>query len=110
MTLIITFYCRHYIPARAGARKVRAKGIFPKAKVVRGIDWEYGNEDGMMHSYILSIFIQPWCMLQYQPTIWANMPAMILYTGGDGSLGTVVILKNWKPGSYVSFTYYVEIV
>ena len=24
------------------------------------------------------------------------------HIGGDGNLGTVVILKNWKPGSYVS--------
>ena len=45
MIFELLFY-RHYIPARAGAIRIRAKGIFPRAKVVRGIDWEYGDEYG----------------------------------------------------------------
>ena len=44
--VIELLFDRHYIPARAGATRIRAKGIFPRAKVVRGIDWEYGDEYG----------------------------------------------------------------
>jgi len=27
--------------------KIDAKGIFPGARVVRGQDWDWGNQDGM---------------------------------------------------------------
>ncbi|VEL18027.1 unnamed protein product [Protopolystoma xenopodis] len=30
---------------RLKSRKVEAIGIFPKARVVRGIDWSWGNQD-----------------------------------------------------------------
>ena len=37
---------RHYIPARTGARRVMAKGAYPRAEVTRGTDWDYGDDDG----------------------------------------------------------------
>ena len=37
---------RYYITPRAGARRVKAKGIYPRATVVRGMDWDYGDKDG----------------------------------------------------------------
>ena len=30
------------------------------------------------------------------------------FAGGDGRTGTVVILKNWKAGSYVSLLWFHE--
>ena len=49
----IEVYCcpfyRHYIPARTGARKVMAKGAFPRAEVTRGTNWDYGDDDGKEH-------------------------------------------------------------
>ena len=43
-----TISYRHYIPARAGARRVMAKGAFPRAEVTRGTDWDYGDDDGKL--------------------------------------------------------------
>ena len=37
---------RHYIPARTGARRVMARGAYPRAGVTRGTDWDYGDDDG----------------------------------------------------------------
>ena len=31
---------------RSKERKIQARGIYPGAKVTRGPDWEYGNQDG----------------------------------------------------------------
>ena len=46
--IMYTISYRHYIPARAGARRVMAKGAFPRAEVTRGTDWDYGDDDGKL--------------------------------------------------------------
>lgn len=40
------FYFRIDLPVRANLRKCELWGIFPGAKVVRGFNWEWGNQDG----------------------------------------------------------------
>ena len=47
---------RHYIPARTGARRVMARGAFPRADVTRATDWDYGDDDGM-----LTVHVQTTC-------------------------------------------------
>lgn len=42
-------YCKSYriqLTPREGCTKISLKGIFIGAKVVRGPDWEWGNQDG----------------------------------------------------------------
>ena len=48
---------RHYIPARSGARRVMARGAFPRAEVTRATDWDYGDDDGK-----LSVHAQTKCL------------------------------------------------
>ncbi|KAL9961602.1 hypothetical protein ACROYT_G030573 [Oculina patagonica] len=36
---------------RSKTRKIQARGIYPGAKVTRGPDWEYGNQDGGVGSF-----------------------------------------------------------
>lgn len=45
---IINFFIlfRIDLPVRANLRKCELRGIFPGAKVVRGFNWEWGNQDG----------------------------------------------------------------
>ena len=40
------FLSRAEVPPRKGSRKVEAIGIFPGATVIRGPDWQWGNQDG----------------------------------------------------------------
>jgi len=40
------FLSRAEVPPRKGSRKVEAVGIFPGATVIRGPDWQWGNQDG----------------------------------------------------------------
>lgn len=35
------------VSKREGCTEIQAKGIFPRAKVVRGPDWEWENQDGV---------------------------------------------------------------
>ena len=44
--LVDVFVCRVEVPPRKGSRKVEAVGIFPGATVIRGPDWQWGNQDG----------------------------------------------------------------
>lgn len=44
------------MPKRQGAAKLQMKGIFVSAKVIRGPDWDWGNQDGKfeLFQYVLS--------------------------------------------------------
>ncbi|KAK6979018.1 E3 ubiquitin-protein ligase MIB2, partial [Biomphalaria glabrata] len=37
---------RFKVPVRHGGKKIQSKGIFQNAKVVRGFDWKWGDQDG----------------------------------------------------------------
>ena len=41
-------YCRQKVllAARFESKKIAARGIFPGAQVVRGVDWRWGGQDG----------------------------------------------------------------
>ena len=34
------------VPPRKVSKKIPARGLFPNAKVVRGLDWIWGDQDG----------------------------------------------------------------
>ena len=41
------FMCRRVkVPKRSTSKKIESSGIFPRAKVVRGANWDWGNQDG----------------------------------------------------------------
>ena len=43
------YVCRVKMPKRVDSAKVTSRGIFTGAKVVRGPDWDWGNQDGETH-------------------------------------------------------------
>jgi hypothetical protein len=45
-SLILHFQCRVEMGPRKGCAKVQMTGIFVGAKVVRGPDWDWSNQDG----------------------------------------------------------------
>ena len=44
--IIVVVYCRVKVQRRHTSRKIESSGIFPGAKVVRGPNWDWGNQDG----------------------------------------------------------------
>jgi len=38
--------CRKEVPAREHSTKIEVKGLFIGARVVRGVDWHWGDQDG----------------------------------------------------------------
>lgn len=51
---MITFLIEHRVRLgpREGCTKIPLKGIFIGAKVIRGPDWEWGNQDGGRGTHI----------------------------------------------------------
>ena len=45
-TFVFKFHCSVVMPTRNSARKITARGFFANAKVVRGHDWLWGDQDG----------------------------------------------------------------
>lgn len=45
--IIILFDNRMAVPKRSISKKARSLGIFPGAKVKRGVDWNGGKQDGI---------------------------------------------------------------
>jgi E3 ubiquitin-protein ligase mind-bomb len=37
---------RILVEARKKSKKIPFKGMYPGARVVRGVDWQYGDQDG----------------------------------------------------------------
>ena len=57
--LLYTHVCtlanyRVSVPVRKRSKKVSARGIFPGASVVRGVDWQWEDQDGKL-SVCLSV-------------------------------------------------------
>lgn len=48
----LIFFIRVHVPPRKGSKRIQLKGIFVGAKVVRGPDWEWGQQDGGEGKYI----------------------------------------------------------
>lgn len=40
------FYCRVLTDPRRKSKKIAVRGIFPGARVVRGVDWQWEDQDG----------------------------------------------------------------
>ena len=40
------YCCRVSVPVRKKSKKIFARGIFPGAKVLRGYDWNWEDQDG----------------------------------------------------------------
>ena len=73
---------------RSGLRKVEAKGLFIDARVFRGRDWKWKDQDGKHNLH------KVYTVHQYY--------AYYTHTGGVGSIGKVVSVMNWKNETVVS--------
>ena len=70
--------------------RFEAKGIFKGAEVNRDLDWEYGDDDGML--------VELKMLLSMQVFI-----SFISNAGGPGGVGKVLTCKQWhNEESYVS--------
>jgi hypothetical protein len=43
--------CSVTVPARSESAKEFVYGIFPGARIVRGLDWKWGDQDGKNESF-----------------------------------------------------------
>ncbi|XP_035697228.1 E3 ubiquitin-protein ligase MIB2-like isoform X1 [Branchiostoma floridae] len=65
------------VPKRHGSVKVQSRGIFPGARVVRGPDWDWGNQDGGP----------------------GNTGKVIEIRGWDNESGNSVVQVTWSSGA-----------
>jgi len=46
MVKVFSFFCRVLVEPRRKSKKITSRGIFPGARVVRGVDWQWEDQDG----------------------------------------------------------------
>ena len=56
----LLYFNRIYVGRRVGKSKVEAKGIFCGAQVMRGPDWDWGNQDGGEQSVGQVLEVRGW--------------------------------------------------
>jgi len=44
--MIFSAMCRVLVEPRRKSKKITSRGIFPGARVVRGVDWQWEDQDG----------------------------------------------------------------
>jgi len=49
--------CRLRMGARSESKRLTARGIFPGAQVVRGVDWRWGEQDGTVCSHVFTAIL-----------------------------------------------------
>ena len=64
------------VPARSRSTSVEVKGIFPGAKVIRGHDWKWKDQDGM---YMYTSWTAQLCIIILYSHVEADLHAMCLY-------------------------------
>ena len=45
-------FCRALVESRRKSKKITARGIFPGARVVRGVDWQWEDQDGKKNNTV----------------------------------------------------------
>ena len=66
--------CRLRMGARLESKRLVARGIFPGAQVVRGVDWRWGDQDGTMCSHVFTATHMSCCSNSFQVELeqWAK--------------------------------------
>ena len=75
------------VSPRVGAKRLEARGIFPKAEVVRGHNWRFEDQDGR-DSYV-HVFQCVHCEIHF-------------IIGGVGKIGTVEAIEGYQDKTAVS--------
>ena len=82
-------FCRVPInETRRKSKKIFMKGIFAGGRVVRGVDWQWEDQDGMELC---------WCVV--------TSCCVCLTPGGVGKRGKVVDVQDWCPTATRSAAY-----
>ena len=66
--------CRLRMAARLESKRLVARGIFPGAQVVRGVDWRWGDQDGTICSHVFTATHMSCCSNSFQVELeqWAK--------------------------------------
>ena len=83
---IISYCCYYYrvsVPMRKRSKKISARGIFPGASVMRGVDWQWEDQDGL--SVCLSV-----CVCSF-----VCLSSFCCCVGGQGRKGKVTDVQDW---------------
>ena len=93
------------VPARSRSASVEVRGIFPGAKVVRGHDWKWKDQDGMYMCYSLYTHVevaQHAAVFVFMFMFMFMFMGNISFSGGKGNDGVVVNVTGWQNESAVS--------
>ena len=84
------YYCRVFVGNRLGKCKVEAKGIFAGAQVMRGPDWDWGNQDGGPQSVGQVLDVRGWELESFRSVAcvkWKPTSTNVYRVGHKGKVG-----------------------
>lgn len=90
------------IEPRRKSKKITARGIFPGARVVRGVDWQWEDQDGGNGRRGKVTEIQDWSAASPRSAayvLWDNA-AKNLYRGGFEGMADLKVVNDAKGGSF----------
>lgn len=94
---------RVYVGNRLGKCKVEARGIFPGAQVMRGPDWDWGNQDGGTQSVGLVLDVRGWETESFRSVAcvkWKPTSTNVYRVGHKGKVDLTCVTDGIGPSYY----------
>ena len=88
---------RIYVGRRLGKSKVEAKGIFRGAQVMRGPDWDWGNQDGQEGSIGQVLEVRGWETESFRSVacvMWQPTSTNVYRVGHKGKVQSASVCVN----------------
>ena len=102
-------FFRIVIESRRKSKKLTARGMFPGARVVRGIDWQWDDQDGTGGGIYCDVNIIFYIIYIYilMNNFWCMYLCWILQTnaGGTSRRGKVTEIQDWSSSNPRSAAY-----
>jgi len=94
---LIVHLTRTLMEPRRKSKKIAIRGLFPGARVVRGVDWQWEDQDGMINHVKLNHVL---C-----PVFNCDNTKVICFIGGNGRRGKLTEIQDWSAASPRSAAY-----
>ena len=102
---ILLHWCRVSVGRRSNERKIQARGIYPGAKVTRGPDWQYDNQDGEIGTFgtVKKITIWKENPASAAAVSWENGTESTYRLGYHGKVSTDCDCFEWTKNIITEF-------
>jgi len=105
-SILLCLLCRILIDPRKKAKKLTVRGLYPGAKVARGFDWNYGEQDAGEKKTGKIIELRDWSKTNPRSAayvVWDNNRENLYRLGYDGMV-IILFQSTRKKNKYYLFS------